>query len=79
MKATVQRWGNSLALRIPAIVAREISVREGDAVELSVKRDAIVIRAAKPSYRLDDLLKGVTAKNRHAETGWNSPVGNEVW
>lgn len=30
----IARWGNSLAVRIPADVVRELGLREGDEVEL---------------------------------------------
>lgn len=79
MKATIQKWGNSLALRIPAVVAREISVGEGDSVELKVGRDSLVIRPTQRVYRLEDLVKGITAKNQHTETDWGRPVGKEIW
>lgn len=79
MTAKVQKWGNSLALRIPAVMAREISV-EGDAVEIEVRRDALVIRAAKPRYELAaGLVKGINRENVHQETNWGAASGGEAW
>ena len=79
MTATIQKWGNSLALRIPCAVARQIKVSEGESVELQVDADALVIRPTRRSYRLADLLRRVTPRNAHPETDWGRSVGKEVW
>jgi antitoxin MazE len=73
------KWGNSLGLRIPKAVADEAQVREGDVVDLTVENNAIIVRPAKPQYSLDELVKRITARNRHGETSWGQPAGNESW
>jgi len=78
MNATIQKWGNSLALRIPKAVARQIHVAEGDAVTLHVDAETLNIRPARPRYRLAELLRRVTDKNRHSETDWGASRGKEV-
>lgn len=78
MKANIQKWGNSLALRIPLAVARQIRVKEGDAVELSVDDGGLNIRPAPERPGLDELLAGVTPENCHAATDWGSDLGGEV-
>ena len=81
MVATTQiaKWGNSLGLRLPRSVAREVRVDEGDTVEVSVDNGAIVIRPGRPRYSLDELVRRITTRNRHRETDWGTPVGDEVW
>ena len=79
MNATIQKWGNSLALRIPQAVARQIHVAEGDQVMLKVADDALEIRCARPRYRLKDLLQRINQKNRHVETDWGTAEGTEGW
>ena len=55
MKTLVQRWGNSLAVRIPKTFAEEISVREGDEVEMTIARGRlVVVTGPRPSDRRDD-------------------------
>jgi antitoxin MazE len=78
MTAAIQKWGNSLALRIPSAVARQIRVENGDAVELSVESGALTIRAARPRYQLADLVKGIHPGNSHEEVDWGKSVGREV-
>ena len=80
MHATIRRWGNSLALRLPKSVAEEVGIAENDAVELGVAEGRIVVTPSKPSrFVLDDLLRGITRKNRHEEIAAHGPRGREVW
>jgi antitoxin MazE len=81
MAATTQiaKWGNSLGLRLPKAVAREARIDEGDIVDVSVENGAVVIRASRPAYSLEQLVAGITARNRHDESDWGTPVGHEVW
>jgi len=80
MKTQVQKWGNSLALRIPKSFAAESNIEEGSAVSVSLVEGKIVVElVSEPTYTLDDLLAGVTKQNVHAETDTGIPVGKEVW
>jgi len=80
MNATVQKWGNSLALRIPSSVAKEIQLRQGSAVEVIIEGGKMVVKPAKRRKpTLAQLLNGVTKDNRHPEQDWGAPVGKEVW
>ena len=78
MKANIHKWGNSLALRIPQAVARQIRVNEGDAVELSVGAGGLTIKLAMEHPTFDELLAAVTPENRHESTDWGSDLGREV-
>lgn len=79
MNATVQKWGNSLALRIPSSLAKDIQLRQGSEVELGVEEGKLIIKPAKKrKASLAQLLKGVTKENRHSEQDWGVPVGREA-
>lgn len=78
MNATIQKWGNSLALRIPQAVARQILVKEGDTVVLKVGGSGLTIKAASKKLSLDDLLDKVTPENLHPATPWGTDVRREV-
>ena len=80
MKTTIQRWGNSLAVRIPKTLALETAMDEGDEVDLRADEERIVVEHPQVrSYRLNDLLAGVTKANCHTETDCGLPVGRENW
>jgi len=75
----IARWGNSLGLRLPKAVAAAAQLDEGDTVEVSVKAGSIVVRPARPTYSLDELVSKITPRNRHGEHDWGGPVGDESW
>ena len=80
MRTAVQRWGNSLAIRIPKVYAIEAEISEGSAVEMSLKAGALVVRPVRRArHSLGELLKKITAENRHAEVVTGGPVGKEIW
>ena len=80
MHAKVQKWGNSLALRIPNTFAKDAHLTPGSDVDLSFHNGKIVVDPDPgPQYSLSALLKGITSKNRHSEIDTGSAVGREVW
>lgn len=80
MRVRVQKWGNSLAIRIPKPFAVEAGVQQGSEVELAVSRGRLVAAPiAAERYRLRDLLAAITAENLHAEVAAGPRVGREVW
>lgn len=79
MTTRVATWGNSLAVRLPRALAEEAAVKDGDAVEVTIEQGAIVVRPAKKRYTIEELVQGITPRNRHPETDWGPPVGKEVW
>ncbi len=80
MIATVQKWGNSLGVRIPKPLAQDASLKEGVAVEMMVQNGRLVVQARKaPRYHLSNLLNAINRKNLHREIDAGSSVGNEAW
>jgi len=69
-----------LALRIPKAFASELGLDPGSAVEVTLEDGGLSVRPAPArEYRLDELLSGVTAANRHAEEDFGPPAGGEAW
>jgi len=81
MLARVQKWGNSLALRLPKALTEEANVHLDSPVEITVRDHTIVIEPVreKKAYDLDELLAGVKPGNLHGESDFGGPVGREVW
>jgi antitoxin MazE len=80
MKTAVQRWGNSLALRIPSAYASETRISEGSEVEITLKSGALVVRPlSRRRHSLAALLRRITPSNRHESLSTGAPVGQEVW
>ncbi len=80
MVTKLQKWGNSLGLRIPKSFASEARVAAGSIVDIRVERGDLVIRPVRRRrYPLAELLKGVAPRNLHKEASTGEPVGREAW
>jgi antitoxin MazE len=80
MKTRIQKWGNSLALRIPKPFAIEVGLERNSTVEVSVVDGRLVIEPeAEPGALLRDLLAQVTKENLHGEVDTGVAVGMEAW
>jgi antitoxin MazE len=80
MEARVQKWGHSLALRIPSVIARHAGIHPGSRVEISEVNGTLVVtplRDYEPT--LDLLLADITPSNIHHEVSSGQAVGNEAW
>jgi antitoxin MazE len=79
MSAVINKWGNSLGVRIPKSIAIKAGLKEGIEVDIEVEGDRITISPVKKKYQLDDLLAGVTPELIGGEYDWGQPVGKEIW
>lgn len=80
MEARVQKWGNSLALRIPSTFAKHARIQPGSRVDVAEVKGKLVItllEADEPT--LEMLLAEVTPDNIHHEIETGKAVGNEAW
>lgn len=80
MQTRVQKWGNSLGVRIPRPIAGQAHIAEGTLVTLRLEGAQVVIEPAAPKeFTLADLLSRVTEDNLHDEVSTGPSVGGEVW
>ena len=79
MVASVQRWGNSLAVRIPKAFAEQAQIDENTSVEISIDGDRITIAPTRHQWKLEDLVRKISAGNLHREVKWGGKTGKEAW
>jgi antitoxin MazE len=80
MQARVQKWGNSLAVRIPKTFASQSHLGQDSLVDMSVENGKIILYPVpQPEMTLAQLLDGVTPKNIHDEVDTGAPAGQEIW
>jgi antitoxin MazE len=80
MLTKVQRWGDSLALRIPKAFAVDANLEDNSAVEISVIKGKLIITpVVAQSWTLDELLAGINQHNVHHEIATGAAVGKEAW
>jgi len=79
MKTTAQKWGNSLAIRVPKSIAQQAGLKVKDDLDIEVRKGALVLTPhLRRVYRLDDLVKRITPRNVHMEIDFGGPVGREA-
>ena len=76
MHATISKWGNSLALRLPRNIAEGVNLVEGATVELEIEGGSIRITPRRPKFKLADLLAD---EAKSEELDWGEPKGDEAW
>lgn len=80
MQTKVQKWGNSLAIRIPKSFAAEVGISQDSDIELSLSDGKLVlIPLSSPPLSIDSLLQGITDDNLHAEISTGDALGAEGW
>ena len=80
MIARIQKWGNSLALRIPKTFATEAGLAEDVPVELSLVDGKVVVNpVAEEPVSLAELLGGIKPSNLHGEWDTGPAIGKELW
>jgi len=80
MVTKIQKWGNSLGLRIPKSFAKHAGVEEGSRVDISIEGDRLIIQPIHPlKYELNNLVSQIREDNLHDEIPTGSPVGREAW
>ena len=79
MRTRVQKWGNSLAVRIPKPFAEGAGLRPKSEVEVSLENGEVRLTPVRPQWKLRQLLSEVSKKNLHSEFDSGPAVGREAW
>ena len=83
MFTTIQRWGNSQAVRLPKVILESLLLKENDSVEITTENDSIIIKKTTRKRRakksLDERFENYTGDYQCTEYDWGGPVGKEVW
>lgn len=79
MRTVIKKWGNSASVRIPAAIMEAAHLALDAAVDVREQEGRIIVEPIQtPTYDLDHLLSGITAKNIHAEVDFGKPMGKEA-
>ena len=80
MHTKIQKWGNSLALRIPKVFADLVKIQKGSDVDISVDNGKLLISViSEADYSLEDFLLKIDENNIHKEITFSDSIGREVW
>ncbi len=79
MYTTIQKWGNSQAVRIPKAILEMAEFRENDRVEIKVQDGNLLIIPIKKRKTLADRITGYKGDYQCSEWDTGKPSGKEVW
>ncbi len=80
MEAKVQRWGNSLGIRIPSPILKSLNIKPNDALNIMQDEDKIIISVIKrKKISLCDRFKEYNGKNLAKDFSWDKNIGKEIW
>jgi antitoxin MazE len=76
----IQKWGNSLGIRLPSVFTKELKLKENSSVEIKLIDKKIIIEPVEiVQYDLDELLSKVSEENIHEEIIFDGPEGKKIW
>ena len=78
MEAVVKKWGNSLGIRVPNLIVRELSLKDGSYVDITDNGKEMIIRPVQ-KRKLSEMLSEINEQNIHEEIEMTGPVGKEIW
>lgn len=79
MQVQIGKWGSNLAVRIPGIYAKDLGLKEGTALDMSLVEGGLLLRPCRTEYSLEELVAQITPENLHDETDWGPGAGRELW
>lgn len=78
MQIAVKKWGNSVGIRIPAVLLQSLNLQADSYVDIQEENGRLVIEPIKPKYQLAQLIAGISDENKHHEVDFAQPVGKEM-
>ena len=80
MRVSIEKWGNSASVRIPAAIMQAAHIDLDQVVDMREEAGRIIIEPVRqPEYDLAEMIGGITDENRHEEVEFGAAVGKEVW
>lgn len=79
MEAKIQKWGNSMGIRIPSNILKTIGITLNDILDISLDDDKIVISKPKKKFSLDQRIKEYSGPDLTKEFVWDEKRGKEIW
>lgn len=79
MEIKIQKWGNSLAIRIPKSYIKDINLEQGSVINILKEKDRIIIKPKQKKEKLHELLSKINSENIHDEIDTGDSSGNEIW
>lgn len=78
VEATVNQWGNGLAVRLNKSVAKAAGMSEGTAVRITARPGRVIVETVTKEPTLEQMLTAFDPRRHGGEVMAVAPVGGEV-
>lgn len=80
MEIKLQKWGNSLGIRVPSNIVKSMNIKINDILDIKQEDSKIIISVPKKKkISLYEEFKKYNGKNLAKEFTWDESVGKEIW
>ena len=80
MEARLQKWGNSVGIRIPSNIMKSLILKINDVLELKTEENKIIItKTIRKTISLEERFKVYNGENLAKDFEWDEPQGREIW
>lgn len=80
MEARLQKWGNSVGIRIPHSLLKELNIKVNDLIKLEKVDDKIVItKQINHKISLAEMFREYHGDNLAKDFTWDEARGKEIW
>lgn len=80
MEARLQKWGNSVGIRIPSNILKSLNLKPNDTIELiQIEEKIIISKSKKKKISLEERFENYNGVNLAKEFEWDEPQGREIW
>lgn len=80
MEAKIQKWANSVGIRIPSSILKSLNIKTNDILNIEQEEDKIVIRIPKKKkISLEERFNNYHGENLSKDFSWDDPMGEEIW
>ena len=80
MEARLQKWGNSLGIRIPSSILKSLNIKPNEILNIEQEEEKIVISIPKKKkISLEESFKNYHGDNLAKDFSWDDPMGKEIW
>ena len=80
MEARLQKWGNSVGIRIPHSILKDLNLKINDLINIEKIEDKVVItKQIKSKISLEKLFNEYNGENLTKEFSWDEARGKEIW
>lgn len=76
---SVQKWGNSLGIRIPKQIADDMKLHDGTSVQIYKNKDTLCIQRFSEPLTLEKALSDIPDNFVPESEQYGMPIGSEIW